>query len=541
MTKIDKYVSVLWISDIHWSADYLKKSETEMSQLESFLGSFRFVCEEKIKNSRNFDYIVITGDLANRGEKGEYEQLYEKIIKPIIEICGAPLILVPGNHDLDRKKIKSNTVLLDKFIQEVKRDDIILPDKKGGRHFREVFFEENKTEFFNTFETYSLFCKEQFKTEHENIEYNSSYRQHGLFGYVLDKKTKLIYIIFNSAWYSFGEVFIEHYIQPDKKFSEEEIDTVRKRIALITNEYGKQILGLDLLDEIDKLLELINTYPEFLIINLMHHPINWLIKHDQIPNLEYNFSKIMEHVDILLTGHEHVLRKHPIKFINNGNTLHLEAGAFMRIPKKEDLFSPENNWFSILDINITKRTLNQTRIIYDSEDCNWVESESLRYKLNKKHYTTFSVLRKKVLVNAINLSALKFLSEYFAGRGLMQQEGYCIDKYNDIYYLEKADMITISADKMLEIVEKQTVVVSKIYFVFVDLFHTLALQYSEPKNNRLLTINEIKQDYDLKFDAFRYNFFSQLSEDQAIKYSKVMLLSKIIPFWDIEHFYSDHV
>lgn len=74
----------------------------------------------------------------------------------------------------------------------------------------------------------------------------------------------------------------------------------------------------------------------------------------------------------------------------------------------------------------------------------------------------------------------------------------------------------------------------KLYIVFIDLFDELSSEYTSG-NNRLLVLNKIKSNFDFKFDDFRHNFFSELSENEVIKYGGLVFLNKILPYWDIEH------
>src|SRR5688572_21990978 len=52
-----------------------------------------------------FDFIVVSGDLSLRAEKGEYERLLSflnrDLLTYLIHKDPARLILVPGNHDVD--------------------------------------------------------------------------------------------------------------------------------------------------------------------------------------------------------------------------------------------------------------------------------------------------------------------------------------------------------------------------------------------------------------------------------------------------------
>ena len=82
---------------------------------------------------------------------------------------------------------------------------------------------------------------------------------------------KTIIILLNSAWYSVGDIFLEYYINENLSLDKEPKDVIRE-IKKITSEYGFQTLGLDVINEVQEIVDLLNTYPEFLTITTMHHP-----------------------------------------------------------------------------------------------------------------------------------------------------------------------------------------------------------------------------------------------------------------------------
>lgn len=100
----------LHLSDLHfthsdmrgdrWAANAFDQSVAAKSMLRSV--------EELVKKGPNFDFIVITGDVAKRGKREEY-RVAEIFTERLLEITGLPrrrLYLVPGNHDVNRADIK---------------------------------------------------------------------------------------------------------------------------------------------------------------------------------------------------------------------------------------------------------------------------------------------------------------------------------------------------------------------------------------------------------------------------------------------------
>lgn len=532
MYKLDTTVKALWISDIHWTESYFNTPEKHKETLKPFLESFYQTVREN-----NIDYLIITGDLSNKGENAEFQQLLQHLIDPILKIKKVPIITVPGNHDLDRKVIENNSHLLAEFIQNIHPED----KRKRVRHFREDFFQKHYDYFANVFDTYSEFVVAKLIDQTNNIAFSQTYKEHALYGYCIDKNTKMIFIMLNSSWYSFGEEFLKFFLSQrennkDQKLSDVELKSKVKRISQITNEYGQQILGLEILNEIDKILEVTKKYPEYLTVLLMHHPINWLIRNDQIPLDDHRFPRILSNVDLLLTGHEHVLYKQPTKLINNQNTVHLEAGEFMNVPVENEPFSSRNNWFSFLDINVTKRTVQQKRIIYEPERLIWKEAGSYKLKLHKKYFIAISKERHEQLKRSIKAQPENYILRYFTGLHPSEDKKYFIGREQAIYFLELNESINESVEYILELLENLSFTTRKVFFVFFDIFHTLAHDYFTPSKDRISTLFKIKREYDLEFDNLRYTFFAKLSSAQAIKYSETMFISLIIPFWEIEHF-----
>ncbi len=133
-------ISILHLSDIHF-----KKNKDDDDKI------FRRDVQEKMlkaieKNSaggQSPDFIVVTGDIAFSGKKQEYDEaetFFERL--QAIFPGESPLLMVPGNHDVDRGKIdefvppyhvvKNN--LVEKFLQN--------NDKKHSINARFKYFRE---------------------------------------------------------------------------------------------------------------------------------------------------------------------------------------------------------------------------------------------------------------------------------------------------------------------------------------------------------------------------------------------------------------
>lgn len=92
----------LHLSDFHFGKNVFQQ-ELIASKILDHVKRFR-------ENEVSPDFIFITGDIANTGKPKEYEEFNEVIMNPLIQIFGEDfkerIFVVPGNHDLDRKKNK---------------------------------------------------------------------------------------------------------------------------------------------------------------------------------------------------------------------------------------------------------------------------------------------------------------------------------------------------------------------------------------------------------------------------------------------------
>ncbi|MDG4597525.1 MAG: metallophosphoesterase [Candidatus Contendobacter sp.] len=108
----DRPIRILHLSDIHFRADKAWDVDPVLRALTKFI-------TEEVKNGLIPDLVAITGDLAFAGTSDEYQlarnwldqQLWPALPKDFPQ---DRLLLVPGNHDVDRKKVD----LAAKAVQE---------------------------------------------------------------------------------------------------------------------------------------------------------------------------------------------------------------------------------------------------------------------------------------------------------------------------------------------------------------------------------------------------------------------------------------
>jgi len=513
MNNLDPQLNILWLSDIHYDENYSDKQYH--SELKKYLDSFKLY----LKNlDVEYDYILLSGDIAQNGDENDYNLFYIDILKDILELFpNAKLLVIPGNHDVSRNGVS----FINEFIE--------------NKESRDTFLKKHRDDFYKIFAPFS----NQF-INNSSISMDSSitYKEHLLYGYVLDKKNKTIIILLNSSWYSVGDIFLTHYINNDFH-NTREAKLVIHDIKKITSEYGFQTLGLDVLAEIDGIIEILNNYPEYLTITTMHHPINWFIHKDQITRDEYKFHQIKKFTDLLLTGHEHISVEHPFEYINNGKILHIKAGCFMDFSKENkelngiNPFKINNNWFSTLEINTKKRTVRQDKHYYDTVNNEWVEYENKNIsKLNKKNTIQISENRLNNIKGELKNNSLKIVQHLFKDDAIREINQSVYRYKKNIIFFTADDFINISHNEVKDLFQSENF--EKLYVVFVDLFNNISEKYTIA-NDRLLVLNTIKNDYDFKFNIFRHDFFSNLTKDEVINYGNLAFIAKIVPYWDIEH------
>jgi len=591
MKTIDNEVKIFWLSDIHFKSSYTK--DAKYKELNSYISSFHEYIKS-IKYLVDYDYILLSGDIAQSGEKSEYDLFKERILKGLKTVFPkAKLIVVPGNHDVNRLEAKN----LNKFIEQINFKN------------RRDFLNEEKDDFIKVFNNYSEAFKNDDSIPPDGINSNLK-RNKLLYGYVLNRDKKFLFIILNSAWYSFGAGFLEYcldqgmfnfdgeeeeieriqkkldehfknnliawdnfngfltgflkkyaYIRSEKeieKFLSQKIiplkinkdefliklkelsrkivkfkkKRISKEIENIANEYGKQLVGLDVFnEELAKIKELFSTYNDYVVTTVMHHPTNWLDFRERVPykNKEKkisSFHTVKDFTDLLLTGHEHVPQWHKTEMINDNQLLHIQAGCFMYASNPAS-FKAIDNWFSTLSINTNKRTVQQTKHYY--KDKNWYSKNMLPNRLNKKHDSILSVNRKleisskqidysKLITKSLKVEELSF-NYYKSGSTIFK-----------IVKESSKDDFGLRFDELKELIDTEKT--NKVCFLFLDILHDLYDKYME--NDKMLVLEEIKNDFDFKFDNFRYRFFSSLTEKEVLKYKRLKFISIVKPYWEIE-------
>lgn len=88
---------------LHLSDFHVGKDNYGQSQLFKYILSH---VKEKLKPNFAPDFVFITGDIAQSGLAEQYDKFGEEFLTPLKKLLGkqGKILIVPGNHDVDRKK-----------------------------------------------------------------------------------------------------------------------------------------------------------------------------------------------------------------------------------------------------------------------------------------------------------------------------------------------------------------------------------------------------------------------------------------------------
>jgi len=140
-------INILHISDLH-----LEPFTSENTEILSRFKEANFKSKffKKIKNnSQNIDYIIITGDLSNKGKKKEYVEV-SKFLKELskkLNVDPLKFIICPGNHDVNWDK---NMIAYNNSVNEFLEKEESAPSQETAYTFQSRKFEDFK-EFYDKF------------------------------------------------------------------------------------------------------------------------------------------------------------------------------------------------------------------------------------------------------------------------------------------------------------------------------------------------------------------------------------------------------
>ena len=127
-TDSEKVIRILHLSDFHFDHEKQWDQVLLLRDLPPAIGQF-------VQQGLAPDFVAITGDVANKGRKQDYETAEKWITERLLPVLPEPfnrkqILIVPGNHDIDRSVSRiaatsTLTVLLAKHCPDDERQDDI--------------------------------------------------------------------------------------------------------------------------------------------------------------------------------------------------------------------------------------------------------------------------------------------------------------------------------------------------------------------------------------------------------------------------------
>ena len=136
-------IKIIQISDIHFNTNNL---DDNLLVLNAFFEDLNIYVWNK-----DTTYCVISGDLVSTGSRKEYDAFYEYFIKKILNYTRLEnIIVVPGNHDLNRSVVE----------ETYSKYSLLFEDNYAEKDFNEYLRAEEKCFFIKEkFKAYIDFCR----------------------------------------------------------------------------------------------------------------------------------------------------------------------------------------------------------------------------------------------------------------------------------------------------------------------------------------------------------------------------------------------
>ncbi len=557
-------LNILWLSDIHYEINENNNSVKELS--EKFLDIIR-----EADYSSDIRYILLTGDIANSGKKEEYELFEKKILAPLKEICpNAVCLQIPGNHDLNR----DNKETFDKYIKACSE----AVDKSATPLFRENHVAAELNSMQNFFSDYTTFHKNHFVLEeNEEFSFFLNYKEEGLYGYFIDNKHKILFILLNTAWFDAGTEFYKKLAEfknlqyPDKTaITKDIIDDILNHSKYAYTK-GNLTPAINLFEKAAcKLEEIINNNDDKFIITCMHHPVDYLTNADRYPPGNGDSEeptpplllRVLQKSDCVLTGHIHSPKyEKPEK---KGNTVYFKGGVFNDNETKvlDSRFSifeidTSKQHFEYNELRFERKNTNNAKSEADKESAVWkqipkegpfkTENKTLFFSperktqlteliKNKFNYLDFFIyyydnsLKKEDLSELNNDNAFVKIYSNIDVNNLQKNNRVIILICNPNFLNQAVDCLKLEAFNQFvqnfllenkDVLNKTTVTFLLPDFFMESLNKDLAYTAKKQENqgnfqgNRNAIFNNISRYNDILFDNFRHWFFENMNKNYA--------------------------
>lgn len=335
----DNRIHILHLSDLHFDESVF--AEVCRTQLETDL------CQEL--GIRKLEYLVISGDIANRSTENEYDVAYA-MVDGLVKRFGldaSRVVVVPGNHDL-------NWDLSEAAYPFVPRRKLLSPPSEGhyipaGEAGALIRDNESYKDRFAHFNTHF------FRRVYIGKDYPSEYADQYLV--VENPKDRILFLGLNSCW------------QLDHHFS--------------------QRAGIHM-PALTKIFDLLNggNYDGWLKIAVWHHPVTGI----EMMNDEFMQLLAVHHFQICLHGHIHEAMEGFHKYDDSRDVRIIGAGTFGAPAREQVTGIPLQYNLLCFDPRTGKMTVNTRKKEKQggawSADARWGEKDNPKpwYCFTVPHY-----------------------------------------------------------------------------------------------------------------------------------------------------------
>ena len=117
----DKKMNILHLSDIHFGRNYPEYGIKDAFEKKDKILEDLISCIANIEDGLRPEHVVVTGDIAWRGKKKDFDEAYEWFTKllSVIGLQGKDITFCVGNHDVNRSYACSNRDLKDDDIEKI--------------------------------------------------------------------------------------------------------------------------------------------------------------------------------------------------------------------------------------------------------------------------------------------------------------------------------------------------------------------------------------------------------------------------------------
>lgn len=283
-------IRLLHFSDIHFN-EKQGVNDDNIEVRDAIEKDLKYLMSE---NNINVDYILVCGDIAFSGKEKEYQKARDWLnsICTIVECKSSSVLMVPGNHDVDR------TIINKSFLQKIIHKNI---KNQNNRDVEDIFADLAENQHIDIIKTPQANYNDFASIYDCNVANNQLYWElkHAEFG-----EYQLIFRGCNSAL-----------------LSDKDDDILPNRMVMSKHQYYVK-------DDL-----------KTIYITLCHHPVECMIDKE---NVEYSFNR---KVAIQLYGHNHQFHVEVKE-----ESLVIHAGAV-----KPDIEEIGNNpCYNIIDIELNE-------------------------------------------------------------------------------------------------------------------------------------------------------------------------------------------